>query len=185
MKRLKSVILIWLLMAMPAFSQDGDSSPQQPQPEGAGMSVLLLDTLIRRIDENAVQPSKNQWQFTLKKRALVVVIDEGADRLRVMTPILESKLLDQALLLRLLQANFDSALDARYAIAQDLVWGTFIHPLRELTPRFFLSGVGQVINVAESFGKTYSSGVFVFGGGDSGRLQRELLEKLQKLDPQT
>lgn len=185
MNRMMSVVLIGLLMATSAFSQDGDSSPQQSRPNDATMGPLLLDKLIRRIDENAVQPSANQWQFTLKNRPLMVVIDEAADRMRIMTPIIESKQLDEALLLRLLQANFDSALDARYAIAQDLVWGTFIHPLGELTPRFFLSGVGQVVNVAESFGKTYSSGIFVFGGGDSDRLQRKLLESLQQLDPQT
>lgn len=149
------------------------------------MNALLLDTLIRKIDPKATRPGDNQWQFVLNERPLMVVIDEGADRMRIMTPIIESKVLDEALLLRLMQANFDSALDARYAIAQDLVWGTFIHPLGELTPAFFLSGVGQVINVAESFGTTFSSGMFVFGGGDSGRLQQQLLESLQKLNPQT
>lgn len=69
--------------------------------------------------------------------------------MRVMIPINAADVLPPEELLRLMQANFDSALDARYAIANELLWG-----------------------------------VFIFGGGDSGELERgrqRLLEELEAL----
>ncbi len=35
-----------------------------------------------------------------------------------------------------MQANFDTALDARYAIAKGALWSTFIHPLSDLLISF-------------------------------------------------
>ena len=78
-----------------------------------------------------------------------------------------------------MQANFDSALDARYSIAKDIIWGAFIHPLQELKDEEFLSGVGQAVNLALTYGEAYSSGGLIFGGGDSQSLrQRELIDRL-------
>ncbi|MEO0975570.1 MAG: hypothetical protein AAFX85_20965, partial [Pseudomonadota bacterium] len=71
------------------------------------------------------------------------------------------------LLRRLMQANFDTALDARYAIARNTVWATFIHPLSPLSEEELLSALAQTISIARSYGSTYSSGVWAFGGGDA------------------
>ncbi|MEM9879185.1 MAG: hypothetical protein AAF862_07890, partial [Pseudomonadota bacterium] len=79
---------------------------------------------------------------------------------------------------RMLQANFDTALDARYAIARGLIWGTFIHPLSSLTDEDFLSGLGQTVNIATTFGTTFQSGALSFGGGDSQEALKELLKEL-------
>jgi len=78
--------------------------------------------------------------------------------------------------------NFDSALDARYAIAKGVVWGTYIHPLAVLEEKEFISGVGQVVNLALTFGTSYSSGALIFQGGDSQELQqrRQLIDDLLK-----
>jgi hypothetical protein len=78
-----------------------------------------------------------------------------------------------------MQANFDTALDARYAIAQEMLWSTFIHPLSSLDARQFLAGLGQTINLARNYGSSYASGLLSFGGGDSReRLDRELIDRL-------
>ena len=83
-----------------------------------------------------------------------------------------------------MQANFDTALDARYAIANGLVWGTFIHPLDSLTTRDFASGILQTKSLADTFGTTFSSGALSYGGGDSGAIiedqLKELLDELEK-----
>ncbi|MEO0425337.1 MAG: hypothetical protein AAF184_23575, partial [Pseudomonadota bacterium] len=68
---------------------------------------------------------------------------------------------------RLLQANFDTALDARYAIARDTLWATFIHPLSPLTEDQLLSAISQTLSIALTYGSTFSSGVWAFGGGDT------------------
>jgi hypothetical protein len=139
-----------------------------------------IDVALKKIDKS-IKRNSNVWQFTLGKREVIVITDPVAERMRIMVPIVETKELDQPLLTRLMQANFESALDARYAIAQDVLWGVFIHPLSSLSERDFVSGLAQALTVAETYGATFSSGVLVFGGGDTPRRQAEdLLNELRR-----
>jgi hypothetical protein len=157
-------------------------APVQASPEI--MAVLeQMDAVIKAIDSKAVRTG-NSWQFTLEERVMLVVTDVTAERMRIITPIaLIAELPDDAMA-RLMQANFDTALDARYAVAQDLVWGAFIHPLDTLTQRDFASGILQTHSIGETFGTTFSSGAISYGGGDSGAIfeeqLKELLEELEK-----
>ena len=81
-----------------------------------------------------------------------------------------------------MQANFDAALDARYAIARGQLWAVFIHPLSPLKRDQLISGIGQTVNIALTYGSTYSGGATSFGGGDSGSLLLEdLLKRGQEL----
>jgi hypothetical protein len=51
--------------------------------------------------------------------------------------------------------------------------------LSTLNDKDFISGLGQTINIVLSYGQSYSSGMFTFGGGDSGELlDKELIEEL-------
>lgn len=44
-----------------------------------------------------------------------------------------------------------------------------------------LIGLGQTANVVFSFGTSYSSGLFMFNGGDSAEIeQQKLIEELKK-----
>jgi len=81
-------------------------------------------------------------------------------------------------LTRVMQANFDSALDARYALAHGRLWGVFIHSFKELHRDQFISGLGQTVNIAKTYGTLFTGGTFQFGSGDSDALQRELLDEL-------
>ncbi len=81
--------------------------------------------------------------------------------------------------MRVMQANFDSALDARYAVARGVLWSTFIHPLGALEDAEVLSDLGQTVNLALSYGSTYPSGALTFSGGDNSEIERrELIDKL-------
>ena len=159
----------------------GDGAIRETLPSATGpMSNQKLDVLIRRLDEQA-QGRPGLWQFSVESRALLVITDEKADRMRIMTPVTESGAVDEKIMMRLLQANFDTALDARYAVAQGKLWSVFIHPLQSLTESAFIEGVGQVVNLANTYGASYSSGLLIFRGGDSEQLRgRELIERLKK-----
>ena len=63
-------------------------------------------------------------------------------------------------------------------MANGRLWGIFIHPFRELERDQLISGLAQTVNVAKTYGSLYSSGAGQFGSGDSGDLQRELIERL-------
>ncbi|MEM7082548.1 MAG: hypothetical protein AAF465_07415 [Pseudomonadota bacterium] len=145
------------------------------------MTVAKMAAIIGQIDEDA-QAGTNRITFAVGERELVLVYDESADRMRLMVPIAKASDLSDEALMRLMQANFDSALDARYAVAQGIVWGAFIHPLSSLTEKDFLLGIYQTVSVAETFGSSYSSGIMMFGGGDSGELdKKKLLDRLKDL----
>ena len=74
-----------------------------------------------------------------------------------MSPIIEQKKLAYQDMLKLMEANFHSALDVRYAISNDVLWSVFIHPLKELNKDEVLSAINQVYAAAVSYGTTYSS----------------------------
>ena len=136
------------------------------------MTSEKLDTLAKRLDPNS-QRAGNTWTLKYEGYEVFMVVDASADRMRVMAPIGSAENLKESALIRLMQANFDSALDARYSIAQGVLWSAFIHPLSELTERQFFSGIAQSINLVATYGTTYSSGAVVFQGGDSPAEQQQ------------
>ncbi len=157
-----------------------DAKKKTAEPEGT-MTLARMDTIIRRLDEKAKAPRPGSWQFTISERPVIIVTDVRNDRMRIISPISKAEGLPPELMKRLMQANFDTALDARYAIARGVVWATFIHPLRALHDRQFISAIGQTVNLAITFGTTFSSGGMSYGGGDSRDIiRKQLIEKLLK-----
>jgi hypothetical protein len=170
-KLLASLSLLALLAA---------AAPGVPAGDAAPMTNARLEELIRRLDPQA-EGRPGFWRLKVENREVLVITDEKADRMRIVTPVAKSDTLDAKLVYRLLQANFDTALDARYAIARDTLWSAFIRPLGSLRDAEFIAGLGQVVNLALTYGTTYSSGLLVFRGGDSAEVQRhELIERLLK-----
>ncbi|MDZ4348284.1 MAG: hypothetical protein U1A22_01970 [Xanthomonadaceae bacterium] len=163
-----------------AIAQPDGSQPEASEPQLEGMSGEQLVAMIAKIDPE-YQRQGNGVQFSLRDRPVLLAFDETAGRMRVYTPVAQAGILDQSLMKRMLQANFDSALDARYAIANELVWSVFIHPLAGLNEQRVASGIAQVIVAAETFGTTFTSGAIIYGGGDSNEENRKLLEHLDKL----
>ncbi len=190
MKTLSTSFIVAALAAVFSIAsiaqEEHQPNEQSPSRETAPTTMDLekLNALILKINPEVTR-EENMWQFQLAGRVVYVVADPAADRMRVMSPIAQTGTLPVELYERMLQANFDAALDARYAIAQNLVWSVFIHPLGSLTERELLSGTAQTVTAAINFGTSFSSGATVYGGGDSnGIIGRELLEELLKREGQ-
>jgi hypothetical protein len=171
---MRRTVLLAILLFLAPMAQAQDV----PLPE-ADMTPERLAAILRAIDPD-MQQSGTVFQFTIEDVPVMVIIDPGADRMRAMVPIRAADRLEATELMRLLQANFDSALDARYAVAQGRLWGVYIHPLTPLRRAQLLSGLAQTVNVALTYGETYSGGAALFGGGDSREIYKDLLERLQK-----
>lgn len=152
---------------------------QEQFPADSPMTFERLTEIIQVIDPEA-RRNGPAMEFTIQDIPVIVIADPRADRMRAMVPIRSADGLEADELMRLMQANFDSALDARYAVAQGRLWGVFIHPLSPLEHDQLLSGLAQTVNVALSYGQTYSGGASVFGGGDSNGIYENLLEELRK-----
>lgn len=155
--------------------------PQAEAPvEAEGpMTMARLGEIVLALDPDA-RAQGPAIEFTLDDIPVIVIADARADRMRAMVPIASADGLSPADLMRMMQANFDSALDARYAVANGRLWGVFIHPLSPLEKDQFLSGLVQTVTVARTYGTAYSGGAQIFGGGDTNGIYRELLEELKK-----
>lgn len=175
------LIILCGVIAIAAGKEEPDKPPPDQNPNtGAVMNNERLAGLIRRVDPD-VKGNAGHWVLKYNDIPLYVITDEHADRMRIMTPITEAANIKSEVLYRMLQANFDSALDARYAIAQDRVWSVFLHPLSTLSDKDFFSGLAQTAVAMKTFGTSYSSGALIFQGGDSQdehkRLYEEILQK--------
>lgn len=152
---------------------------QKPVYEGT-MTLDRIDGIINRLDAKAKRTNDN-WQLVIEKIPVVVVTDKANDRMRILVAVRKTEGMKPEELQRLMQANFDSALDSRYAIANNILWATYIHPLQELHDRQFIAAIGQTVNLALTYGSSYSSGLLLFGGGDSRAIiRRQLIDKLLK-----
>jgi len=150
MDKLK-VILVLLFVSNP-FT--GTSQEMQP---------LKLKELIIQVSDT-LQNSGNTIQFLYKERMLICIYDENANRMRIISPIVEREQLNEDQLLNALVANYHSALDVKYALSDEIIWSVFIHPLKELSEHQVLDAIDQVWNAAKTFGTTYSSTNLVFPG---------------------
>lgn len=170
---------LFLLLEVVFAQESGPPSPQEHNIPDK-MTNERLQEIIQRIDpEYTGRPGL--WQLKVANIGIRIITDTNADRMRIIIPIREAEELSPEEMYRILQANYDTALDARYAIGQGVLWSTFIHRLSSLNDKDFLSGLGQSINIVATYGKSYSSGAFTYGGGDSGELlEKKLLEELMK-----
>ena len=125
------------------------------------MNNTRLDQIIRTIGDD-VQGDLGYWQFLVNDMRLLCVTDETHNRMRVMTPIASIEDVPESTLLKCMSANFDRALDARYCVNNDMVWGAFIHPLGSLTAPLFQSACHQVTEISRTFGTSFSSGGLSF-----------------------
>lgn len=107
-----------------------------------------------------------RWKIIFMNRELFVITDEPANRMRILTPIIEEENLDTDDLKVLLEANFDRALDAKYSLYQGFLWSSYTHPLQQLTVEQLKDALKQVATLADRYGDTYSSTDLVFGDSD-------------------
>lgn len=149
---------------------------ETPEPE---MTLARMTEILVAIDPDT-QVKGGSLELTIDDVPVLVITDPLADRMRAMVPIRAADGLEIEELMRLMQANFDTALDARYAVAHGRLWGVFIHPLSPLKKDQLLSGLAQTVGVALTYGTLYSGGAVHFGNGDSNGIYRKLLDDLQK-----
>jgi len=64
---------------------------------------------------------------------------------------------------RMLEANFHSALDAKYSLYEGFVIGIYTHPLEELEETQMIDALKQVVNLSKNFGTSYTSTDMMFG----------------------
>ena len=171
--RLWITVLLSIVVSVCSYAEG-----KEPQPIKS-MDNDKLEALVKRFDSQA-KGRPGFWEMTYEDVSAYVITDEKANRMRIILEVADANQLEKDHLYRLMQANFDSALDARYAIAQNSDWSTFIHPLGSLSEFDFFSGLAQVITLVKTFVTSFSSGAIMFNGGDSREEQQKLYQQLLK-----
>ena len=128
---------------------------------GQNMTNDRLERIVTSMADS-IQGNSGNWQFLIKDRMFICVTDQPNNRMRIMSPIVEQKELAYTDMLKVMEANFHTALDVKYAIAHDLLWSVYIHPLRELSDDQVVDAIQQVYVAAMTYGSTYSSSSLSF-----------------------
>lgn len=171
-----AALVIILMTSLLLFAQSSDSTDAEAlQP----MSLERMKQVLLALDPGT-ESDGSRFLLAIEDVRIMVITDTTSDRMRVMTPIRPYEEVSADEMTRMMQANFDSALDARYAIAQGMLWGVYIHPFSPLQKNQLISGIGQVVNLVRTYGSVYSGGGLSFGAGDSDAINRQLIEQLLK-----
>ena len=182
MKKLILMFSIALLASANAYAQDqqprveprAESNPpnieqeipQAPEPDFVAplkpMTVERIRQLILDLDDDA-KVDGNVVEFTFANRTVVMIAAPQANRMRLVSGVIEAQQLSDDQLLSVLVSNYHLALDARYAVGNGVLFSVYVHPLAQLDEELLLSGIRQVATLAETFGTTYTSGELSFG----------------------
>ena len=128
------------------------------------MTNAKMDKIIRS-EASGVEGETGVWQIMYGGRLLLAVTDSSANRMRIFTPVLETKDLEPGQKEKMLEANFHSALDAKYSLYQGFVMSVYTHPLKELSEAQLKDALKQVFVLAETFGTAYQSTDMIYGSG--------------------
>jgi hypothetical protein len=109
-----------------------------------------------------LEGEKGFWRGNREEVPVFVFSDDEHDRMRLMAPIGVVEDLDPDLLHVLLQANYDRALDARYAMRNKELWAVVVHPLATLATDDLPSMFEQVVKLVKNTGTTFASTELVF-----------------------
>ena len=109
-----------------------------------------------------LEGEKGFWRGNRDEVPVFVFSDDEHDRMRLMAPIGVVEELDPDLLHVLLQANYDRALDARYAMRNKELWAVVVHPLATLATDDLPSMFDQVVMLVKNTGTTFASTELVF-----------------------
>lgn len=125
------------------------------------MTNERMGTILKQ-EIGEVEGSAGSWQFIYGDHLVMVITDEAANRMRIFSPILEEKDLEPDQYKKMLEANFHTALDAKYCLYEGFAIAVFTHPLRELSKHQLIDATSQVVNLAATFGTAYQSTGLIF-----------------------
>lgn len=127
------------------------------------MNQSMLDSIFTT-SSDSIEGANGRWKFKIKDVLFIAISDSTNNRMRIISPIIETFKLNETLREDALVANFHTTLDVKYAISDEVLWSVFIHPLKELSEDQVYDALKQVYLANVTFGSSYSSTSLVFPG---------------------
>jgi len=149
-----------------AFAQSEETTPDPKQLENApATNKMTLEKMISIIKQIAKEVEVDQGNLTFEYdgSTLAIISDTNANRMRIVSPVIEASQMSEEQVVATLISNYHLALDARYAIGNGILYSVYVHSLEELTETMLKSAVRQVATLRKTFGNGYTSGEFSFG----------------------
>jgi len=107
---------------------------------------LIVDQLFAA--EDIQHDATEVWQVKNSQIHLLVILSEDHSWLRLLTPIASANEA-QSLLPQLLEDNFDTTQEVRYALGQDVLWGVYHHRLESLTQEDLTNAIASLVSLVE------------------------------------
>ncbi len=150
-----------------------------------GMTIEKMDSIFQ-LEAQEIDGEAGAWQLFYQNRLLFVLTAPNQNRMRIFTPISAEEELELGEERILLEANFHTALDAKYSIYNGFIISVFTHPLKELTAEQLKDALRQVALLAENYGTTYSSTGLFFGldGAEEEPVEKDTQDKRINQKPQ-
>jgi hypothetical protein len=156
MKYFSFAIVFFVLCGCAGLSGGGSRGSGGIASDGpmtqARMEILFADQV------EAIMGPPGAIQTRIDGINVYLISDSENDRMRLVTPISMVETVDPRINEILLRANFYSTLDARYAISDGVIYGTFLHPISSLSPELLSSALAQVLSLTKTFGSSFSGG---------------------------
>mmetsp|Transcript_16590 Transcript_16590/g.22737 ORF Transcript_16590/g.22737 Transcript_16590/m.22737 type:complete len:206 (-) Transcript_16590:190-807(-) len=131
--------------------------------ERSMMSATIVVDLIVEIGTD-VTVNGRFVDFKYDDVSMGLIYDTMADRMQIHAPITHVSTLNDGQLVEMMEANFHTTLDVRYAVDEGKVYAAFFHPLTDLSENFLRDVLKQVASAKNTFGSKYSAGSWVFSG---------------------
>ena len=114
------------------------------------MKIAEISSILNQLfaAENIQHDTPEVWQVKNSQIHLLVILSEDNSWLRLLTPIASANEA-QSLLPQLLEDNFDTTQEVRYALGQDVLWGVYHHRLESLTTEDLKNAIASLVSLVE------------------------------------
>lgn len=156
-------LAVLALLLVAGFAVSGCATPGGGErgADGGEAQRWLEETVYAHATNPRGRGGVVEFEFDGVKMACVS--DAKARRMRIIAPIRQFSQVSAEQFRIAMEANFHTALDARYATSRGILYAVYLHPLEPLDEAEVVSALSQVAKLARSFGTNYSSGEWVYG----------------------
>jgi hypothetical protein len=102
-----------------------------------------------------LRPAGGGWTFRYGGAYFALAADPTHDQMRLFTVVAAEQQFGDGQLEAMLEANFRSSHEAKYALNRGKVLAVFCHRLSDLSEEMLLSGLSQVMQLLLTFGTSY------------------------------
>jgi len=131
----------------------------------SSMTQDTMESIVAKQVE-VLEQKKGYVVFMYKKVKMALISDVVHDRMRIIAPIMKYSGLTSEQKDIIMESNFHTALDARYATSNGVLYSAYIHPMSPLTEKQLEDALNQVSSLVTTFGSSYSGGSLSFGGNN-------------------